>query len=342
MKNNILAQFLQLPKAQQKELFLQLQSTLNPLPDPATMLPTNAMSKCVHCRGKKIVRFGAYKGKARFKCKECGRTFSEVSGTSLAYIKKRELWVKSFNYMMEGKTIRYTARELGVNNETVFNWRHKILVALQETFTKKYKGIVEMDDVFFKFSQKGRWKEGRISKNGAKSKKRQKGKIEYKSKPGGDVATLFMADRKGAMDLKVMKVGRISKKDLDKTVNKKRLKKRMVICSDSHPSIGVFVREAGYKHEKIMVQDGERVREGIYHVNKVNSLVAEFRRWMAANFKGVSTKYLQHYLNWFMMVKILGEGKNADKMMHYCLQDIYAQDRKNNIEKKYQQLVKAA
>ena len=45
-------------------------------------------------------------------------------------------------------------------------------------------------------------------------------------------------------------------------------------------------------------------KNGIYHINRVNSLHSRFKQWLAG-FKGVSTKYLPNYLSFFKLVELI-------------------------------------
>lgn len=45
-------------------------------------------------------------------------------------------------------------------------------------------------------------------------------------------------------------------------------------------------------------------KNGIYHINKINSLHSRFKQWLAG-FKGVSTKYLPNYLSFFKLVEMI-------------------------------------
>ena len=47
----------------------------------------------------------------------------------------------------------------------------------------------------------------------------------------------------------------------------------------------------------------QRVKLGVYHIQHVNSMHARLKRWIRACFCGVSTKYLQNYLNWFKVIE---------------------------------------
>lgn len=48
-----------------------------------------SLSNCVHCGSENIVRWGINRGLQRFRCKCCGKTFNELTGTPLAQMRKR-------------------------------------------------------------------------------------------------------------------------------------------------------------------------------------------------------------------------------------------------------------
>ncbi len=188
---------------------------------------------------------------------------------------------------------------LKLNTHTIFDWRHKVLSSLETIFTKKFKGIVETDDVLFKFNQKGR-KRHFLMMNGTR-----RGVSNQK------VSVMVTSDRYKTIDMKVVKMGRITKRDLEKVFKGKRLNKHNVIVSDRHPSISCFVRSIGLDHKKIHTSQHIYMVDGKYHVNNVNGLVSRFRDWLKHNFKSVSTKYLQNYLFLFEMSEILKNKENG-------------------------------
>ncbi len=46
------------------------------------------ITECPHCRSENIIKFGYYKNVQRYRCKECGKTFSNKTNTSFYYSKK--------------------------------------------------------------------------------------------------------------------------------------------------------------------------------------------------------------------------------------------------------------
>lgn len=153
-------------------------------------------------------------------------------------------------------------------------------------------------------------------------------------------SVMLVTDRYNTLDMKVATMGRISKDDLDRVIDTERLNEDNIICSDSHRSIKMYVKSLGLKHKTINVNKGEHVKEKVYHVQKVNSLTNEFKLWMRYNFRNVSTKYLQNYLYWFKMNKILkNETDGLNEFLKYALQDEHSFQRKLQIENNYQKFL---
>jgi transposase-like protein len=116
---------------------------------------------CPHCGESGLyVRFGFTKGKQRYRCNSCGKTFIATTNSVFAFSKKPlELWRKYMDCMAQGMSIRKAAATCSLNTQTAFIWRHKILDALSRTFEnseQKLKGIVEADETYFALSFKGK------------------------------------------------------------------------------------------------------------------------------------------------------------------------------------------
>lgn len=93
--------------------------------------------------------------------------------------------------MIKGFSLRKCAEILHkeVTHVTLFYWRHKILAALKQISTEDFKGIVEMDETYFLFSEKGK-------RNIADRKPRKRGgKAKYRGISNDQVCVLVARDR---------------------------------------------------------------------------------------------------------------------------------------------------
>lgn len=72
--------------------------------------------------------------------------------------------------MIDGKCAELLHNE--VTHVTLFYWRHKILAALKQIPTESFQGIIEMDETYFLFSEKGNRNitERKSRKRGGKAK----------------------------------------------------------------------------------------------------------------------------------------------------------------------------
>ena len=113
---------------------------------------------CVHCESVKVKRNGKYRDRQRNLCRDCGKSFNDLSNTPISgtrYLGKR---ARYFQMMVEGYTLPKIAKRLKIHISTAFYWRHKILFALRSMGYQMLKGIIESDETFFKESLKGRRK----------------------------------------------------------------------------------------------------------------------------------------------------------------------------------------
>jgi len=258
---------------------------------------------CPHCSEKRIRGNGKLKGVQRYVCNGCKKNFSETTGKFWYNIKKKDKLNRYLYCLLSGYSIRKSAVETGISIQTSFDWRHKLLTSFSSVSVEEFQGIVESDDLFFAYSEKGnRHLDRKPKKRGEKASKA--GISDEK------VAVVATCDRSGNKDFKVAARGRISKKDLDKVL-KGKLDKADVLCSDSHRSYGAFAKANTIVHKKFNASKGQRTVDKVYHVQNVNNMDMRLRKFMDS-FNGVASKYLQNYLNWFL---VLEKIKNSTSKM---------------------------
>lgn len=293
----------------------------------------NKMGQCPHCSHKKYVRFGTDKGARRYKCKSCGRSFTEYTGTWMAGLQRRDKVGAYLEMMMEEKSLDKISAALKINKKTAFDWRHKILAALGRDGQDGFTGITESDETFFLRSEKGMEVKGRKPrKRGGKSGKRGVNEDH--------VAVIATQDRKSALDLTVATLGRIGKADIEDAIGGRLKKGEAILCTDAHRSYNAFAREAGVEYHPLNASKGERVKEGIYHVQHVNSTHNRIKKWIGKTFWGVSTKYLQQYLDWHMAKEHIKQSRDrAQAFVRRTVEDARALDRYARIAPRYENLI---
>lgn len=268
----------------------------------------NKQGSCPHCGSSKYIRFGKDKGCQRFRCKECHCTFTEYSGTWMDGLHKKSLVVDYIELMIEGKSLDKIVTELKINKKTAFDWRHKILSSLEQDSGKTLKGIVESDETFFENSGKGNKRLNRPGrKRGSSSDEKKKRGVS-----GNKAAVIATVDRKGGMNLCVATMGRISKEDISRSFGGS-LNSDIVLCSDGHVSYKGFALDNKLEHIALRADLKQYVKQGVYHIQNINSIHHRLKKWIDGTFWGVSTKYLQNYLGWFRLNEQLKNSKTVLK-----------------------------
>jgi transposase-like protein len=265
---------------------------------------------CPHCSGEDIVGHGNYHGRKRYKCKSCRKTFNDLTGTSVSCIHKKEEWNSYLQCIANNLTLREAAKQVGVSFRTSFMWRHKIIGAFKDMGCTKLEGIIEGDETFFLFSEKG-------NKTIEERKPRKRGGKASKAGINDEhVAVIVSIDRNKQPIIEVAGRGRITAKQIDTCLGRWIGDSASVLCSDSHRSYESFAKKQHLKHVKINTSKGQHVKNKIYHIQNINNTHHLLKDWIK-QFNGVSSGYLQNYMNWFRITRIAGADIN--KYMSYSL-----------------------
>lgn len=321
----------------------ELQQTLEHLSSSKTIVPKSQQSRrhlldnklgcCPHCGHKKYVKFGVDKGSQRYKCKSCNRSFTEYTGTWMAGLQRKDKIDDYLALMHQEKSLDKIKESLSINKKTAFDWRHKILSALHDTDTNSFTGITESDETFFLDSKKGQLVTDRASR-------KRGGTSKTKGISNDLVAVIVTQDRTSRLDLSVATMGRLKKIDIENAIGSRINKDQTILCSDAHVSYKGFAIDNNLEHHTLKGMIKQRVKNKIYHIQHVNSTHNRVKKWIDNTFWGVSTKYLQQYLNWYRIKEKL-KHRN-DKLIAFInkvAEDVSAQDKYLKIEDRYQNLL---
>ncbi|MGC1205658.1 MAG: IS1595 family transposase [Flavobacteriaceae bacterium] len=295
-------------------------------------LLNNKQGVCPHCGHNKYVKFGFKSNSQRYKCKSCKRSFTEYSGTWMAGIHHKEKLDDYLGLMLEEKSLDKIKVALSINKKTAFDWRHKVLASLSEKDKDNFTGITESDETFFLSSEKGRSVSNRKPrKRGGSSKKR--------GISNDQVAVIVTQDRTSNLDLTVATMGRLKKIDIENAIGKS-ITSQTVLCSDAHVSYKGFAIDNNIEHHQLKAAIKQRVKNKVYHIQHVNSTHNRLKKWIDNTFWGVSTKYLQQYLNWYQIKeKIKYRNDKLNAFVNKASEDIKAYQKYQNIELQYEKLI---
>ena len=113
--------------------------------------------RCRRCQSEKFIRNGheTKSGRQRYLCKECGRTFTGLTGTVLDGMKKKGEFIRYVNSFIDSLSLRAAADRHGISLNTSFEWRHKLLHALGlSAGDVELAGEIQSDEKYFPFPPK--------------------------------------------------------------------------------------------------------------------------------------------------------------------------------------------
>jgi transposase-like protein/flagellin-specific chaperone FliS len=318
--------FDQLDISEQKKVLRTLENRNNKRSHQVRGLSVEA---CPHCGSVDYSKNGKRVNLQRYICKDCKRSFSGKSGTIIHGIKDRKKFDRYFKLMIEQYLpLSVMAKKVGISHQTAFDWRHKILSSIKIS-TEEFNGITEMDDIWFLYSQKGR--------KGLKYS-RVRGGSHRKGDNNYQVKLLITADRQDEKDMSVLKIGRISKADIQRKISGK-FNPSCILVSDKHRSISSFARSEGIQHKRFISSKHTAGKD--YHVQNVNNMATRLKNVVNHQLRGVSTKYLQNYSNWFGQIEDIKNQPNGIKQVKKTLmQDKEAWDRFTCSEMDYKKFIK--
>lgn len=225
---------------------------------------------CPTCGEKRYIKYGSYNGIQRYKCKECGSTFSNATNCLWSYSKKEPTkWIQFIEYILERKSLRFCAEKLEISLVTAFYWRHKVLHGLTfSSVPEKLSGNVYIQRKLLPENFKG-------SKNITTNKRHNIWVIAAK----GDYDSLIAKPiSRGFWDLP--------------SFNKKiyyLIDKKSYIIPYGDRYISLVANKHNKKRIKIVQDD-----------NKLKFFHNTLGLWLK-KYHGVATKYLEEYLSLFSL-----------------------------------------
>ena len=318
--------FDRLDKAEQKKM---LKSLGNMNQRYNTRVKPVPVEECPYCGSIHFCKNGNRGTTQRYLCKACLKIFTGSTGTFLHGIKEHKKFAQYFKLMFEQYLpLSVMSEKIGISIQTAFDWRHKILSGLSVT-TDEFNGITEIDDIWFLYSQKGR--KG-LKYSRVRGGSRRQGDNKYQ------VKLLITADREKKKDMSVLKIGRVTKSDIERKIGGK-FNDSCTLVSDKHRSISAFAKSEGIRHKNFI--SSKHTAGNDYHVQTVNNMATRLKTIVNHQFRGVSTKYLQNYSNWFgQKEEIKNQPKGIPNIKKTLLKKKEAWDTFTNAEKDYKDFIK--
>ena len=310
--------FSSLPISSQRELLdslLQEQELRGEiLQEASDALTSKRKNKpCPHCKSEKVYKRGKQGGVQMYQCNECKKWYSETTGTPIFNIKLKTKWQSYLRCMEQGMPIKKIAKELHISIQTSFDWRHKILSSLEQFVPKTLSEEIECDELELPLNNKG-------SKT-LDRKPRKRGSDFKRNTEDKDITVVQVVtavERNGNKYLKAVESKRLSKEEIEKVFEGK-LSKNATLITDKHPSYRAFAKDnPTIKHKALLSKEHVDKKDKTIHLQKVNNVHSQLRKFLRP-FNGVSSKYLQNYLNWYAYADNIKSNKETIKQWFIAL-----------------------
>ena len=266
---------------------------------------------CPRCRSLRVVRYGKRGAAQRYKCKDCSFHFTDLTGSVLHRIRRRDLWLDFCLCMVKGLSVRETARKLRFSKNTAFAWRHRVISALSSADSEAIcEGIVEVAQWpvirSFKGSQPP---EGMSVDNLAPAIRRNKVVYRHFYPAGRQAALVVAVDRSGRARAGVVLHGGRLRDALSAMMSEKA----DPCAFRDHASLPARMDWPGRVNwigrRRGRMNTADRLDPGpLYHVRNARRMLYDFRIWLRP-FRGVATKYLVRYFSWYLRMAILAHTR---------------------------------
>lgn len=262
---------------------------------------------CKKC-GCKFYKNGKTKtGVQKYICSGCKYTISETTDTIIHYSKLSfEIWSNVIDNLLNGFSIRRIAEENNISVLSSFRMRHKVLMALT-TFIDNIElsGEIQSDEKYFSINLKGT----KPCNMPRFSKKRTSTFSPYKGISHHKICVVSSIDEEDNLLLEITGLGRCTTEMLENSLGKK-LKNAKSINADSASAYQKFCSDHNLKLNA--VPSGFH-SNGQINIAEINGVHSQLEVWLS-KFRGVSTRHLQEYLNWFTYIFIMKKRFNLNKL----------------------------
>lgn len=252
-------------------------------------------SYCEKC-GSLLHKNGKTKtGIQKYICSSCRTTSSETTNTIICHSKLPfEVWSNIIDNLLNGFSLRRIAEENNISLLTSFRLRHKILYALK-SFIKMIKltGTIQSDEKYFPINLKGT----KPQNMPRYSKKRTSTTSPYRGISHHKICVVSSIDENDNLLLEIVGLGRCTTDMLKNSLGLK-LHNAISINADSASAYQEFCNE--YNLTLNAIPSGFH-SDGIFNIAEINGIHSQLETWLS-NFRGVSTRHLQEYLDWFVYI----------------------------------------
>ncbi|MDW4550292.1 IS1595 family transposase [Defluviimonas sp. D31] len=268
---------------------------------------TNQEHKCPFCGDERRQKWGRTRTKVqRYRCGGCQKTYSGRTGSAIGRIHRPDLFMVALRDMLgtsAPQSVRKLAKRLGLNKYTVWRWRMLVFSIIGEGAATAFSGIIEADETYQRESRKGSREWARHFADPQNIPQPPRPRWEDFTTQGlkmmrglsrWQLPILTVADRSGARLFQ--RLANRKGATLERAMNP-LVPGDAVLCSDGANGYAKLATASGIEHFVVGSKPGTRVAAGCYHIQNVNSLHAQYNKFIKP-FCGPATKNLNGYIRW--------------------------------------------
>ncbi|MBO8442344.1 MAG: IS1595 family transposase [Spirochaetes bacterium] len=265
---------------------------------------TDGVEICPKCgtAHPKVVRSGfAGSGKQMFRCASFGRRFTYDSGRLTWYSHQNaDQWKTLMLDTFSGQSLRSTSGRIGVNVETAFNMRHRLMCVLEKVLDDEVlSGKVELDETYVDSSRKGVGC-GRDAGFGTVVQKVKRGLSRQK------VCILSAVDKDGNAFARAYNCGTPSQDNAMELAC--HLADDSSVTTDDTVAYERLLESNGCFHRVCQDCRDHKAEVNLNRISSFHSMIKDFYR----GYRGVATKYINRYAAVFSFIWKFRKLKDGD------------------------------
>lgn len=264
---------------------------------------------CPRCACRRVIRWGRFSGRQRYRCSGCGRTFSDLTGTAAMYLKRLDRLSDYRACMQRYLSVRASARSIGVHATTAFRWRHRLLKHAYRLDQTRLSGIVEIEEGWVVCCppleaglRRPRWSSGSmLDRNNRRA------------------WLLSLCDRRGRTWIEFAGLDRPFVDDVTSTLAENLSEEPAILVSRQRRcsrhaiaarQIGVAFRSTASapRGADVPLETTTGALRRLMH----------FRTWLR-RFRGVTPRYLQNYIAWLDLTDLDRAGRHINQILEWPL-----------------------
>lgn len=256
---------------------------------------------CRHCGSTSVVRNGTRNGLQRYLCNDCSKSCNAATGTPLSRLRHKELFEAYARCMREGRTVRDAAATVGICIDTAHRWRMRFLANVEAHQPKAVAGMLEVDETYFRESQKG-------SRKMTRPPRARGGRASGKGRKTGDWVPVLVGRVRGQKFTVDKVLTRVTGAEVTAALKDAVRPGETVLCTDGHSAYLHLQRTLGVPAKSFVASYHGPVMDKVYHVQTANNYHEQLKTWIQRGLRGVATKHLPRYLAW---MRLLSWGKDG-------------------------------